>query len=128
MAEPCENCDTPELMVILYSARIENNQLATIFRHFYSGRKYRDRAKRGYFLTRKGGTLQLQKGVLLQKIKTSSNNNQWWLVGRIGSVGIDLMMFPNSTLSCQKKTEMWFNKKLKPSSKEREKNESKTDN
>lgn len=52
----------------------------------------------------------------MHQIKTLSNNNQWWLVGRIGSVGIDLMMFPNSTLSCQKKTEMWFNKKLKPSS------------
>lgn len=72
MAEPCENCDTPELMVILYSARIENNQLATIFRHFYSGRKYRDRAKRGvlsykkrgYFTTPKGGTFAKDQDII----------------------------------------------------------------
>lgn len=56
MAEPCENCDTPELMVILYSARIENNQLATIFGDNWR-LKNRDRAKKkGYFLTKRGGT------------------------------------------------------------------------
>lgn len=54
MAEPCENCDTPELMVILYSARIENNQLATIFGDNWR-LKNRDRAKkRGTFLQKEG--------------------------------------------------------------------------
>lgn len=56
MAEPCENCDTPELMVILYSARIENNQLATIFGDNWR-LKNRDRAK-------KGGTFLQKEGVL----------------------------------------------------------------